>query len=163
MTEEKDTSKDNLEKPKGTWGGRQPGAGRPKHSKNKATIEREEALRQFKDRVAINTHKLFNAQLDLAIGEKYLMVVRTIGQAAKQRKETDIVTDIETIKKYLDSDGDIDTDEEYYFMTTKAANNQALDSMLNRTFGRPKEDDTNTGEGITVKFEVVNRVPKPKD
>lgn len=157
----KEIPKNNLTEPKGKWGGAQPGAGRPKHSKNKSTIEREEALRQFKERVATNTHKLFNAQLDLAIGEKYLMVVRTIGSGTKSRRETEVVTNIDTIKQYLDSEGNIDTDGEYYFMTTKPANNMALDSLLNRTFGRPK-DDEGEAEEINIKFEIVNKVPEPK-
>lgn len=120
---------------KGAWGGSRPGAGRKLHSKNPSTIEREEASRQFKDRVAKNVDRLFNAQLDLAIGEKYLMVITTIGSGAKQRRETSIVTDPDLIKKFLDEELE-DTDTEYYFMSTKPANNMAIDSLLNRSLGK---------------------------
>ncbi len=130
-------------------GGARPGAGRPKHSKNPATIEREAVKRAFQERVAKHADKLFNAQLDLAVGEKYLMVIRTVGTGAKQRRETSVVTDIELIKQYLDDTLD-NTDEEYYFMTTKPANNMALDSLLNRSFGKADEklDITSNNETI---------------
>lgn len=146
---------------KGKWGGPRPGSGRPQHSKNPDTITREEALRQFRQRVSRNTHKLFNAQLDLAIGEKYLMVIETIGKGSRSRRETHIVTSPELIKDYLDDRLD-NTETEYYFMTTKPANNQALDSLLNRTYGTPKQDNESPEE-LSVKFEVINRVPEPKD
>jgi hypothetical protein len=140
-------------------GGPQPGSGRPKGKKSPVTLEREEALRQFRERVAKNTHKIFEAQLDLAIGEKYLMVVHTIGKGARAKRETEIVTNPDVIKQYLDEELD-NTDTEYYFMTTKPANNQALDSLLNRTFGRPKEDDETPTE---VEVTFLNKVPSPKE
>lgn len=124
-----------------TNGGARPGAGRPKHSKNPKTIEREEAARQFKERVATNVDRLFNAQLDKALGEKYLMVITTTGEGAKQKRETTIVIDPETIKSFLDSGEDPKFGEqnEYYFISTKPADNMALDSLLNRSFGRATE------------------------
>ncbi len=156
-----ESSKNNLgKKPKGTWGGKQPNAGRKKGGKNKNVLEREEALRQFRERVASSTNKIFEAQLNLAIGETYLMVIRTVGKGAKARRETEIVTNPHIIKDYFD--GKLgESDEEYYFISTKPANNQALDSLMNRTFGRPKEDSEDP-DTLHVKFEVVNKVPGPK-
>jgi len=113
--------------------------GRKKGSVNKATAESKLAKKLFVERVNKNVDKLFNSQLDLAIGEKYLMVVRTTGKGAKARRETSIVTDPDLIKQYLDDETSLDDENEYYFMTTKPANNQALDSLLNRSFGKPKE------------------------
>lgn len=136
-------------KPKSKRGGARPGAGHPKGKKTERVIEREAALRAFRDRVAKNADKLFNAQADLAVGEKYLMVIRTVGTGAKQRRETSVVTDPELIKQYLDEDLE-DTDTEYHFITTKPANNAALDSLLNRTFGKPQDnvDFTSGGEKV---------------
>lgn len=128
-------------------GGKRQGAGRREGSKNKRTLEEFEAKKIFRKRVAQHADELFHAQYDLAIGEKYLMVVRTIGKGSKQRHETSIVKDPETIKQYLDEDLE-DADEEYYFMTTKPANNMALDSLLNRSFGKAEERmDITTGGG----------------
>jgi hypothetical protein len=123
--------------------------GRKAGSVNKATAEMRKTKEAFISRVNKNAHKLFNSQLDLAIGEKYLMVVRTIGKGSKQRRETSIVTDPELIMQYLDETLE-NTDEEYYFMTTKAADNKALDSLLNRSFGKPTEsiDLTSLGEKL---------------
>ena len=129
-----------------THGGARPGAGRPKHSKNATTVEKEEAIRQFKERVAKNVDKLFNSQLDLATGEKYLMVTRTIGKGAKARRETEIVTDPILIKQFLDDELD-DTETEWYFMSTKPANNQALEGLLNRAFGKATESIDHNIEG----------------
>lgn len=125
-------------KNKSSWGGRREGSGRPKGSMNTSSKERMVTKAAYIDRVNKNADKLFNAQLDLAIGEKYLMVIRTIGKGAKQRKETSVVTDPEVIKQYLDEELVAD-DEEFYFMTTKPANNMAIDSLLNRSFGKAEE------------------------
>lgn len=144
------TQHDNS-KSKSTWGGKREGSGRPKGSMNEATKERIETKAAFIDRVNKNADKLFNSQLDLAVGEKYLMVVRTIGTGSKQRRETSIVTDTDTIKSFLDEELD-NTDEEYYFMTTKPADNKAIDSLLNRSFGKAEEklDITSAGEKIST-------------
>lgn len=130
--------------------------GRKAGSVNKATAEMKEAKKQFVDRVNKNVDKLFNSQLDLAVGEKYLMVIKTIGKGSKARRETTVVSDPETIKQFLDEELE-DSETEYYFMTTKPANNQALDSLLNRSFGKAKESlDVTSGDepirGATIVF-----------
>ena len=161
MSSEFDSLKENQGASKSQHGGKRPGAGRPKHSKNPETIEREEALKQFKDRVAKSVEKIFNSQLDLAVGEKYLFVIRTTGKGAKQRRETSIVEDPETIRQYLD--GELhNTNEEYFFMTTKPANNQALESLMSRAFGRPKEsvDLNHKGDGLFGNTEFTIKVVK---
>lgn len=135
------------------WGGARNGAGRKTHSKNSETVIREETIRQFKDRVAKHTDRIFNAQLDLAIGEKYLMVKRVVGTGKDRKTWIEVVEDIETIKEYLDDDGESlnqDAGEDFYYMTTKPANNMALDSLLNRTYGKAQErvDLTTDGEKL---------------
>lgn len=119
-------------------GGPRKGAGRPKHSKNAATVSREEALRQFRSKVAAAADQLFITQFNMARGEQFLFHVKTVGKGAKARRETVIVTDVEMIKLYLMDELD-NSDEDYYFISTKAANNQALDSLLNRTFGTAQQ------------------------
>lgn len=130
----------NSDKPSGTQDGRK-NNGRKKGSMNKATQESKVAKKRFIERVNANTDKLFNAQLDLAIGEKYLMVVKTIGKGAKARRETSIVTSPATIQRFLDDEAALqeENENEYYFMSTKPANNMAIDSLLNRSFGKATE------------------------
>lgn len=135
---EKPKDKSVVKAPRGKNGGARPGAGRPKGSMNAETKLRVAAKRKFVERVVKVSDTLFNAQYDVAVGEKFLMVVKTIGSGAKQRRETSIVTNPETIIQYLNEELD-DTDNEYYFMTTKPADNRALDSLLNRAFGKPEE------------------------
>lgn len=82
-------------------GGAMPGAGRPKGSLNKTTIERMAAKRHAISRIVKNTDKLLNAQLDKALGEKFLMVKRVEGSGAKQRTWHEVVDDPNTIIEYL--------------------------------------------------------------
>lgn len=152
-----DNSNENQEASKSQHGGKREGAGRKLHSKNPETIEREEAARQFKERVAKNTDRLFNAQLDLALGEKYLMVRTTSGEGRNRKTTVEIVTDTETIKEFLDDETGLNSDTEYYFISTKPANNMALDSLLNRSFGKAEDklDITTGGDKITGEYDPV--------
>jgi len=145
---ELDNSKKNQENAK-RWGGRRINSGRPLHSKNPATIEREEAARLFKERVAKNADKLFNAQLSLATGMQMLFVIHTDSKG--KRRKPEIVTDVDTISRFLDenegTDGIMEMKahandskvEDYFFLTTSAPNNQALEGLLNRSFGKAEE------------------------
>lgn len=151
-----------------THGGARKGAGRKLHSKNPATIEREEAARQFKGRVAKNVHKLFNAQFSLATGTQMLFVIHTDSKG--QRRKPEMVTDVEIISRFLDEnegqDGDMDMGysdgskaSDYFFLTTAPPNNQALEGLLNRSFGKADQniDLTTGGEKLNVALvEFVN-------
>lgn len=146
-------SKDENLTDKPSWGGTREGSGRKKGQLNEATKERAKVLQAYRDRVSKNADRIFNAQLDLAVGEKYLMVKRVQGEGKNRKTWVEVVDDIETIKSYIDDDGvtlNEDAGEDYYYMTTKPANNQALDSLLDRTFGKAeaKLDVTSDGEKI---------------
>ncbi len=140
-------------KKKSNWGGKREGAGRPKGSMNESSKERARTKAAYIARVNKNADKLFNAQLDLAIGEKYLLVRRTKGEGKKKKTWVEVVTDIETIKQFIDDGGaSLNDGEDYYYMTTKPANNMAIDSLLNRSLGKPEErvDITSGGEQISA-------------
>lgn len=132
-------------------GGAREGAGRPKGSENADTKRRRMAASIFKDRVAKHADKLFNAQLDKAVGEKFLFVKTTVNKGKKnERTETSIVTDPETIKMFLDDELNQQGDDDYYFISTKGADNYAIESLLNRAFGTAVKavDLTSNGESI---------------
>lgn len=132
-------------------GGAREGAGRPKGSENEDTKQRRLASSLFKDRVAKHANKLFNAQLDKAIGEKYLFVKTTVNKGKKnERQETSIVTDPEIIKQFLDDELNQDGADEWYFISTKGADNYAIESLLNRAFGTAVKavDLTSNGESV---------------
>lgn len=124
-------------KPKGR-GGARPGAGRKKGKLEPQTLQRAEALRQFREKVAAVADQIFIAQFNLARGERFLFHVKTTGTGSKSKRDTVMVTDVETIKEYL-SDNLNSADDDYYYISTKPANNQALDSLLNRTFGSAQQ------------------------
>jgi hypothetical protein len=150
-------------------GGARPGAGRKPGSKSPTTLEREAALKSFRDMVIEQTKPLFIAQLQLAKGCTFVYRV-TIG-ARGGRSDPVLVTDqdelfdaiqsIDSNAGYGDIAEDIggENDEQithrYYFLTTKAPDNKALDSLLDRALGKavglielPPDADT----GSVVEF-----------
>lgn len=132
-------------------GGARAGAGRPKGSMNPDTKLRVAAKAEFQRRVARKVAPLFNAQFDLAIGEKYLMVKHVDYEDGKKKVSVEVVTNIDLIKQYIDDDGvSLNEGEDYYYMSVKPANNQALDSLLNRAFGKADEslDLTSGGDKL---------------
>jgi hypothetical protein len=162
-------------KPKSKKGGARPGAGHPKGVKTNRVIEREAALRLFRDRVAKHTDSLLNAQLSLAKGTQMLFVIHTDSKGKRGKPE--MITDVETITRFLDenegNDGTLDMHyaegskaEDYFFMTTAAPSNQALESLLNRTYGKPQEsvDITSGGEkleGVITGYVIPSSQSKP--
>lgn len=126
-------------------GGARKGAGRPVGSKNFTTLHKEKIKRAFDQRILQNSDKLLNAQLKVALGS--IMVFRidteTDDKGRKIKQRPVLVSDIEEIKDVLDyeyGDGDCPNDDSaYYFVTTKEPNSQAIDSLFDRTFGRPTQ------------------------
>lgn len=138
----KNESSDDTSQPK--HGGARENAGRPKGSKNKATLEQQKVKEAFNQRVMLHADRLFNAQMNLAVGEQVLMVKVTERNSKGNviRTYHEQVTDVELIKQYLDYEEGIndtespDDENNFYYLTTKSANNQAIDSLLNRALGK---------------------------
>lgn len=149
---------ENLEdKPK--WGGARPGSGRPQGSMNPETIERMKTKAAFISRVNKNADRLFNSQFNLATGEQYLMWKHTVGSGAKARTVVEVIEDIETIKAYLDDTLDVGNDE-YYYISTKPANGFAIDSLLNRSFGKAEEKIDHTTNGKDLPTPILGGLTK---
>jgi hypothetical protein len=138
-------------------GGVRPGAGRPKGSLDKKTIEKKEAEKLFTERVIKNVDKLFNAQISLAEGCSYLYRVDQVGESKKQREEHVLVTDPEEIKRYLDGE----TDGEYYYITTKTPDNKAIDSLMDRAFGKAVTKVAGPGDDGELKVTITNYGNQP--
>lgn len=130
-------------------GGRQPGAGRPKGSKNAATLEKEATLAVFREKVMRSADVLYAAQMTLARGQTYLYridkeeIIGPKGGKSYRNKKPELVTSQWEIEEYLqglieegDKDNENDPNASYYFLTTKDPNGQAIDSMLDRTWGK---------------------------
>lgn len=150
-------------KNKSSWGGKRQNSGRPKGSENPATKKKREALKEFKRRVRKNIDKLFNSQMSLAQGCSYLFCIRTIKKGKESKRITEKVEDPETIKAYLD--GDLDGNEdEWYFISTDKPDNKAIDSMLDRVFGRAVQRNELSGkDGESIKIGLDNETLKLVD
>lgn len=141
--------------------------GRPKGSKTAAVIERDEAIKKFRERVAQNADRLFDLQMGLAKGAQYLFRIDKewvkTGEGKNgekgffRNKKPVLVVSPEEMRQYLEDEfvnGDAEDDQDegaaYYFLVAKDPSNQAIDSMLDRTFGRAKSE-----------LEVNVNIPKP--
>lgn len=144
---------------KGKKGGPRPGSGRPKGKLDKKTLEKLEILRAYKQRILQNADKLFNAQVALAQGISYLYRVDEVGEGKNKKREHVLVTDPEEIKQVLDeTDGAGGVCEDhYYYITTKTPDNKAIDSMLDRVFGKATQLLAGTDdEGNEKPLSVIN-------
>lgn len=148
------TSREN-----GRKGGRKPG------SKNKATLDREEAMRHWRERLYGVTDELFNYQLSLAKGAQYLFRIdkewiktgKKEDQGYWRNKKPVLVTSPEEMSMYLEDEfvnGDArdyqDPASSFYFLSARDPQNQAIDSMMDRGHGRAKSE-----------LDVNIKVPKP--
>ena len=129
-------------------GGKREGAGRKKGSVTTKTLERRKAEEALHGRILSAVDRIFNAQLALAEGTTYLYRIDEVGKGKEKRREHVLVTDPEEIKQVLDeTDGAAGTtDNGYYVITTKAPDNKAIDSMLDRVFGKATQKTEVTGK-----------------
>lgn len=132
--------------------------GRPRGSKTQATIEREIALKELRERVVRSYDALLNSQMAIAHGLTFLYMIKTVrrGKSAK-RLPPKLIKDQATIEAYLA--GELANDEhEYYFMSTQRPDNKAIDSLLDRTFGKAQQnmDLTSDGKPLTISLIQFN-------
>lgn len=137
-------------------GGKQPGSGRPKGTKNQATLEKEKVLAEVRQRIMRRAQSILDSQFSIAQGTQYLYLVKSekIGNKLFKQKP-ELVTDEEIIRAYIDGEfgngESLNDNENYYFITTKEPSNQAIDSMLNRAFGKATDNVDLTSDGKALK------------
>lgn len=127
-------------------GGAREGAGRPKGQVSEISKYNAAVSRAVKAKIVNQAGQLLNAQLTLARGVSHLY--RRIGS------RVEIVEDPEEIAAYLADPENYGTDvsdefggdvlnakrhAEYFYITTKEPNLQAIIDLMNRAFGKPKE------------------------
>jgi len=121
--------------------------GRPKGSRNGATLEREKVAAALRQRILQNADRLFNAQLALAEGCSFLYR-RSLDKGGK----AELVTDPETIRKFIDEELDPD---QFVWIHTERPNITAIQDAFNRALGKPTESvevSGKDGEAIRVVF-----------
>lgn len=148
---------------KSNKGGAREGAGRPKGSLDKKTIEQKKALEKFKLRVFKRVDRLFNAQSSLAEGLQYMIRIETTKDSkGKEIKKHVRVTDPDEMIRALDEGlGDIDGD--YYYLTSKDPDNKALDSLMDRAFGKAPQAIDMTSKGKRIDGYVLEIIDKRED
>lgn len=120
-------------------GGARDGAGRKAGKVSDSAKYRQKKHNEIKTRIARAAHMIVNAQLSMARGVSYLFHTKWVrDRTGKEKRVTERIEDPEIIQQYLNGEFD-DMQDEFYYITTKAPNNFALDSLLNRAFGKPKE------------------------
>lgn len=117
----------------------------------------EEIEKEFKARVGYSAHKLLNAQMTLALGTQTLYkVVAGVDDKGKPCRRHVMVTDDEEIKAYLD-DPDLTNGTDYYYITTKQPDLAAINSALDRLFGKAstKIVGANNADGSEGPIKVI--------
>lgn len=142
-----------------------------KRGKHKSTLTKEEAFRAVQERIIERSLKLTNAQTMLGLGTIKVFRVdghyEMFGKVRKLVKDKPkIVKDDDEIIKVLDheyGDGQDPSDFEnsdneypkFYFVEVKDANNSAIDSQMNRVFGKALEKVDITSQGKSVAPVIV--------
>lgn len=127
-------------------GGARPGAGRKPGGMNYTTKERMKIKKAFEDRIHRNAQQLLDAALNKALGESFLYHRYKVGSGSKERMETEVVTDSETIREYLDGELDNLPDNEYYYISTKPVDMFAVKELYDRAFGKAVQRNELTGK-----------------
>jgi hypothetical protein len=138
-------------------GGKRAGAGMKKGTKIKRTLEKEEALRLYRERVTKHADEIFNAQFSNAKGNVYIYQIIEVDK----KKKHILVTDPDEILKVLDANQGQSglVGEDYFIVTVEKPDNQAIKDMLDRTFGTATqtvvtEDDKGTKQPITFNYVI---------
>lgn len=130
--------------------------GRPKGKKSAKTLEREAVLAAFRQKILSAADVLFTAQLHIATGQTYLYKIEKELQIGPKggkkyiRSKPKLVTDKREIEQYLmglieegDPENEDDPNATYYYLTTKDPDNKAIDSLLDRAFGKATQPISN--------------------
>ena len=155
--------------PPGGWGngGWRPNSGRPAGSKNKTTKEKLIIEEEFKARILDQIHTLLNAQLNLAKGSSYLYRIDEEKDSTGKvlSKKHHIVDNPGEIENVLDEcEGTGVVNGHYYYITSRAPDVRALDSLIDRVFGRAvqKQETKHSGEIGIITGMQIKKEPKPE-
>lgn len=133
-------------------GGKRPGAGRKKGSLSKKTLEQKIVEEELKQRVLQSADSLLDAQLSLAQGCSYLYKIAK--DTKGKEKKSELITNKHTIQEYLA--GTLKNDGNYYYITTEKPSGYAIDSLLDRTFGKSTQKIEATGkDGNPMEFKMI--------
>jgi len=143
---------------KSNRGGARPGCGRPRGKPSELTLLRKRTEDALHERILHRADEIISNQLQLSKGHSYLYkIVTTKGIKGKPQ----LVKDQNEIIRYLAREEDCEGQENipaniYYYITTEKPDNQAINSMLDRVFGKAVSRVEMTGkDGEELKGTVV--------
>lgn len=125
-------------------GGVRPGSGRKKGKLEPQTIEKMKIKTEMERRIARNADRLLNAQMTVALGAQYLIKRTKVpykrnGKTYYRWGNYQRVTDPDEMLGYLDG-AFKDSEDQYYMLTAEKPDVKAIDSMLDRAFGRAPQN-----------------------
>lgn len=139
----------------GKVGGAREGAGRPKGSVSKKTMDEKMAEDYIRKRVMRSLPKIMDSQMNLARGCQYLFKLKKVFDEKKgiwyvpKFSKAQIVKDKNEIADYISGEFEGREDCDYYFITSDKPDNKALDSLLDRTLGKATQN-INAKVGLTI-------------
>ena len=106
--------------------------------------------KQTQNQIALKAGELVSAGLSVALGQIFIYKINPVS------KKSVLVVDPDEIKMAFDTmrfdhSNFASVDEQYYFITAKEPDQRAIEMLLNRAFGKPKESLSVDGE---VKFSL---------
>ena len=140
-------------------GGARPGAGRPKGSTNKETRDRRDAEKEMVDKILRKMMPILDSQIAAAQGLSYVYRIdeELDSKGHVKKREHVLVTDPDEIRQVLDQTegGSGTVDDTYYYITVKAPDNKAADSLLDRAFGKaPQRIVGDEEQPICIKLDL---------
>lgn len=145
-------------------GGKRAGAGKPRGKLSPKTLEKNAVQEAIRQRILKQADALFHAQLVNAVGSIQVFRVDEEERDGKIKRVHTLVSDTDEIKEVLDAhDGGAGVvNDSYYFVNQIAPDNRAIDSLLDRTFGKATQSiDIGNKEGEA--FLLATRVIEPDD
>ncbi len=132
-----------------------------KGQKTRKTIEREAARKAYEQLVLKNLEPIFQKQLWLAMGQTYVFRKEKHGTGSSMRIEHVLLESPHEIAEALDIIANHDPQEEdgFVYITTKQPESRAIDSLLDRSIGKPSQPISGDKENP---LEVVNIIKYAK-
>lgn len=134
-----------------------PRAGRRKGSKNRRTIEVAVAEEQLRQSIMKNLTPIAVAAINATMGERFIYRIHTGAKGAQGQPQ--LVSDPHKIAQALEAiqndNGCIDRD--YYYVQTKPSNTHALGILLDRAFGKAKENKADPSANDIMLGELLRR------
>jgi len=153
----------------GKWGGAQPNAGRPLGGHNKATLERRQVEKELHQAIMNKANRLLKIMMYQAEGDYFLIRIDMVEDGKKKKKEHITVTSGTEIRKFfnehaqnINSQDELDglngkVDNNYYYIKKKEADWRAIESLLDRVFGKSTQHiSTDDGDNEKENYEQLN-------